>query len=99
METHSKADDIIFEEYKGTGNMEVKLDRFLSDRRVFPAIDLLQSATRRDELLYHPDEFNRITVLRRQLSALPPLEATEVLIHALKATQSNAQLLLGGLRG
>ena len=99
VETHSKADDIIFEEYKGTGNMEVKLDRFLSDRRVFPAIALLQSATRRDELLYHPDEFNRITVLRRQLSALPPLEATEVLIHALKATQSNAQLLLGGLRG
>ncbi len=99
VETHSKADDIIFEEYKGTGNMEVKLDRFLSDRRVFPAIDLLQSATRRDELLYHPDEFNRIVVLRRQLSALPPLEATEVLIHALKATQSNAQLLMGGLRG
>jgi transcription termination factor Rho len=99
VETHSKADDVIFEEYKGTGNMEVKLDRFLSDRRVFPAIDLLQSATRRDELLYHPDEFNRITVLRRQLSALPPLEATEVLIHALKATQTNAQLLMGGLRG
>lgn len=99
VETHSKADDIIFEEYKGTGNMEVKLDRYLSDRRVFPALDLLQSATRRDELLYHPDEFNRITVLRRQLSALPPLEATEVLLHALKATQSNAQLLMGGLRG
>lgn len=99
VETHSKADDIIFEEYKGTGNMEVKLDRFLSDRRVFPAIDLLQSATRRDELLYHPDEFNRIMVLRRQLASLPALEATEVLIHALKATQSNAQLLMGGLRG
>jgi transcription termination factor Rho len=99
VETHSKADDIIFEEYKGTGNMEVKLDRFLSDRRIFPALDLLQSATRRDELLYHPDEFNRITMLRRQLASLPPLEATEVLIHALKATQSNAQLLMGGLRG
>jgi transcription termination factor Rho len=99
VETHSKADDIIFEEYKGTGNMEVKLDRFLSDRRVFPAIDLLQSATRRDELLYHPDEFNRIMVLRRQLASLPALEATEVLLHALKATPSNAQLLMGGLRG
>jgi transcription termination factor Rho len=99
VETHSKADDVIFEEYKGTGNMEVKLDRYLADRRVFPAIDLLQSATRRDDLLYHPDEFQRVTVLRRQLSALPPVEATEVLLHAIKATNNNAALLLGGLRG
>jgi transcription termination factor Rho len=99
IDTHSKMDDIIFEEYKGTGNMEVKLDRYLAERRVFPAIDLLQSATRRDELLYHPDEFQRITVLRRQLAALPPIEATEVLIHALKATSNNAALLMGGLRG
>jgi transcription termination factor Rho len=99
IDTHSKMDDIIFEEYKGTGNMEVKLDRYLAERRVFPAIDLLQSATRRDELLYHPDEFQRITVLRRQLAALPPMEATEVLLHALKATNNNAALLMGGLRG
>ncbi len=99
VDTHSRMDDIIFEEYKGTGNMEVKLDRFLSERRIFPAIDLLQSATRRDELLYHPDEYHRITVLRRQLAALPAAEATEVLIHALKATTSNASLLMGGLRG
>jgi transcription termination factor Rho len=99
VETHSKADDVIFEEYKGTGNMEVKLDRYLADRRVFPAIDLLQSATRRDDLLYHPDEFHRITVLRRQLSALPSAEATEVLLHAIKATSNNAALLMGGLRG
>ncbi len=99
VDTHSKMDDIIFEEYKGTGNMEVKLDRYLAERRVFPAIDMLQSATRRDDLLYHPDEFQRITVLRRQLAALPPIEATEVLIHALRATTSNASLLLGGLRG
>jgi transcription termination factor Rho len=99
VETHSKADDIIFEEYKGTGNMEVKLDRYLADRRVFPALDLLQSATRRDDLLYHPDEYHRVTVLRRQLSALPSLEATEVLLHAIKATTNNAALLMGGLRG
>jgi transcription termination factor Rho len=99
VETHSKMDDIIFEEYKGTGNMEVKLDRFLSDRRVFPAIDLAQSATRRDDLLYHPDEFHRVQILRRQLAALPPLEATEVLIHALKKTETNAELVMGGLRG
>jgi transcription termination factor Rho len=99
VETHSKMDDIIFEEYKGTGNMEVKLDRFLSDRRVFPAIDLAQSATRRDDLLYHPDEFHRVQILRKQLAALPPLEATEVLIHALKKTETNAELVMGGLRG
>jgi transcription termination factor Rho len=99
VETHSKADDIIFEEYKGSGNMEVKLDRYLADRRVFPAIDLLQSATRRDDLLYHPDEYHRVTVLRRQLSALPSAEATEVLLHAIKATPNNAALLMGGLRG
>ncbi len=99
VDTHSKADEIIFEEYKGTGNMEVKLDRYLADRRVFPAIDLLQSATRRDDLLYHPDEYQRVTVLRRQLAAIPSLEATEVLLHALKATANNAALLMGGLRG
>lgn len=99
VETHSKADDVIFEEYKGTGNMEVKLDRYLADRRVFPALDLLQSATRRDDLLYHPDEYHRVTVLRRQLAALPPVEATEVLLHAIKATTNNAALLMGGLRG
>jgi transcription termination factor Rho len=79
--------------------MEVKLDRYLADRRVFPAIDLLQSATRRDDLLYHPDEYHRVTVLRRQLSALPSAEATEVLLHAIKATSNNAALLMGGLRG
>lgn len=99
VETHSRADEVIFEEYKGTGNMEVKLDRYLSDRRVFPAIDLLQSATRRDDLLYHPDEYQRIGVLRKQLAALPPVEATEVLLHALNATPTNAALLMGGLRG
>ncbi len=99
VDTHSRADDVIFEEYKGTGNMEVKLDRYLAERRVFPAIDLLQSATRRDELLYHPDEYQRIIVLRRQLAALPQNDAMEVLIHALKATESNARLLMGGLRG
>jgi transcription termination factor Rho len=98
VETHSRMDEVIFEEYKGTGNMEVKLDRYIAERRIFPAIDLLQSATRRDELLYHPMEYERVTVLRKQLAALPPAEATEVLIHALKSTKSNAELLMGGLR-
>ncbi len=99
IETQSRMDDVIFEEFKGTGNMELHLDRGLSDKRVFPAINFLASATRRDELLYHPEEFQRISVLRRQLAALPPLEATEVLIHAIKSTKSNAELLLAGLRG
>ena len=99
VETHSRMDEVIFEEYKGTGNMEVKLDRYIAERRIFPAIDLLQSATRRDELLYHPQEYDRIAVLRKQLAALPPAEATEVLLHALRSTKSNAELLMGGLRG
>ena len=99
VETQSRMDEVIFEEYKGTGNMEVKLDRYIAERRIFPAIDLLQSATRRDELLYHPHEYERIALLRKQLAALPPAEATEVLLHAIKSTKSNAELLMGGLRG
>jgi transcription termination factor Rho len=78
--------------------MEIRLDRALSDKRVFPAINFLASGTRRDELLYHPQEFEKINVLRRQLAALPAMEATEVLLHALRATNSNAELLLSGLR-
>lgn len=98
VETQSRMDDLIFEEFKGTGNMEVRLDRNLSDKRIFPAINFLASGTRRDELLYHPKEFEKISVLRRQLAALPAFEATEILIHALKQTNSNAELLLTGLR-
>ena len=97
IETNSRMDDLIFEEYKGTGNMELHLDRGLSDKRVFPAINFLASATRRDDLLYHPQEFERVNVLRRQLAALPPMEATEVLIHALNPPSRNAELLLTGL--
>jgi transcription termination factor Rho len=98
VETNSKADDLIFEEYKGTGNMEIRLDRTLGDKRIFPAINIPQSATRRDDLLYHPREFDRVNMIRKQLAALPPFEATEILIHAVKATHSNAELLLTGLR-
>jgi len=98
VETNSRMDDLIFEEYKGTGNMELHLDRGLSDKRVYPALNILASATRRDELLYHPQEFERVNILRRQLAAFPPMEATEILIHALKSTKSNAELLLTGLR-
>ena len=98
IETGSKADDVIFEEYKGTGNMELHLDRELLERRVFPAIQILKSGTRRDELLYHPDELARVHLLRRQLAELPAMEAMEQLIGALHATKSNAELLLLGLR-
>ena len=98
IETNSKMDDLIFEEYKGTGNMEIRLDRNLGDQRIFPAINFPQSATRRDDLLYHAREFDKVNVLRKQLAALPPLEATQVLIHAIKSTHSNAELLLTGLR-
>ena len=98
IETGSKADDVIFEEYKGTGNMELHLDRELLERRVFPAIQILKSGTRRDELLYHPDELARVHLLRRQLAELPAMEAMEQLITALHATKSNTELLLMGLR-
>jgi transcription termination factor Rho len=98
VETNSRMDDLIFEEYKGTGNMEVRLDRGLADKRIYPALNIPASGTRRDELLYHPQEFAKINVLRKQLASLPPMEATEVLLHAIKATRSNAELLLAGLR-
>ena len=91
-------DQVIFEEFKGTGNMELHLDRSLSDQRIFPAIHIVNSGTRREALLYHPAEFERITLLRRELAQLPAVEAMEVLLANLKATRTNAELLLAGLR-
>ncbi len=99
VETQSRMDDLIFEEFKGTGNMEVHLDRSIAEQRIFPAIHIVKSGTRREELLYHPDEHERIIVLRRQLSELPATEAMEVLAANLRNTKSNAELLLTGLRG
>lgn len=98
IETESRMDQVIFEEFKGTGNMELHLDRSLAEQRLFPAIHVLNSGTRREELLYHPDEFERVTLLRRELAQLPAIEAVEVLLANLKATRSNAELLLAGLR-
>ena len=89
---------MIFEEFKGTGNMEIYLDREMAERRVFPAIHTLQSGTRKDELLYHPDEQQRVNGLRRQLAQMPVGEAMEMLIKNIKLTGSNAELLLRGLR-
>ena len=99
VETHSRMDDLIFEEYKGTGNMEIHLDRSIMEQRVFPAIHITKSGTRREELLYHPDEFERVALLRRQLSELPAAEAMEILCLNLETTKSNAELLLQGLKG
>ncbi len=93
VETGSRMDDHIFEEFKGTGNMELDLDRNLADRRVFPAIDIVHSGTRHDELLYDEETLKRITQLRRLLAGLESVEATELLIDRLKHTKSNAEFL------
>ncbi|PYK26497.1 MAG: transcription termination factor Rho [Verrucomicrobia bacterium] len=97
-ETGSRMDALIFEEFKGTGNMELHLDRGLQEKRMYPAIHPLLSATRREELLYHPDEWDRVLMLRKTMAALPPLESMEKLIDNLHATKTNAELLLSGLR-
>lgn len=98
IETESRMDDVIFEEFKGTGNMEVRLDRELAERRVFPAIHIPQSGTRNDDRLYHPDEFVKVLEIRRQLAQLPVGDAIETLLKNLRATKTNAELLLRGLR-
>jgi transcription termination factor Rho len=97
-ETGSRMDELIFEEFKGTGNMELHLDRGLQEKRLYPAIHPLLSATRREELLYHPDEWERVLMLRKTMAAIPPLEAMEKLIDNLLATKTNAELLLSGLK-
>jgi transcription termination factor Rho len=98
IETESRMDEVIFEEFKGTGNMELHLDRALLEKRIYPSIHILKSGTRRDDLLYHPDEFARITILRKKLAQLPAIEAMEVLLNTIKATKTNAELLLSALR-
>ena len=98
IETGSRMDELIFEEFKGTGNMELHLDRALVEKRLYPAIHVLQSATRREDLLYHPDEWERVQMLRKTMAALPPIEAMEKLIENLEVTKTNAELLLSGLR-
>jgi len=94
VDTGSRMDEVIFEEFKGTGNMEVHLDRALVDRRIFPSINIERSGPRKEELLYHPDELSRIVLLRRALTGVPPVEAMELLLGKLKKTQSNIMFLL-----
>jgi len=84
IETGSRMDEVIFEEFKGTGNMELHLDRHLVDKRLFPAINIEKSGTRKEENLYHPDEMKKIYILRRALASVPPIEAMEMIIERLK---------------
>ncbi len=97
VETESRMDEIIFEEFKGTGNMEIRLDRELSERRIYPAISIPQSGTRNDDRLYHPQEMIRVLQVRRQLASLPGWEGLQTLLRNIVKTQNNAELLLKGL--
>lgn len=95
IETGSKMDEVIFEEFKGTGNLELDLDRSLSDKRIFPAINIEKSGTRKEELLYHPDELTKIYTLRRAMKGIPAADSMEMLIQRLKKVKTNVEFLLG----
>jgi transcription termination factor Rho len=94
-ETGSKMDEVIFEEFKGTGNMELQLDRKIANRRIFPAVDLSSSSTRRDDLLLDKETLQRLWVLRKHLSDMNPVEAMEFLLNQLSKTRSNEEFLIG----
>ena len=93
VETGSRMDEVIFEEFKGTGNMELVLDRHISDKRIFPAIDINRSGTRKEELLLSDHELNRVYLLRNFLSDMPPAEAIEFLLERMKRTETNLEFL------
>ena len=93
IDTGSRMDDVIFEEFKGTGNMELVLDRRLSDRRIFPSFDLIRSGTRKEELLLTKKELARVWVLRKILSEMTPVEAMEFLLDRVKRTSTNQEFL------
>jgi transcription termination factor Rho len=94
VDTGSRMDEVIFEEFKGTGNMELQLDRNLFQKRIYPAIDVKKSNTRKEDMLMHPDELNRVWILRKVLNELNPAEAMELLVDRLGKTKSNAEFLL-----
>lgn len=94
VETGSRMDEVIFEEFKGTGNMEIVLDRKLVDRRIWPAIDITKSGTRREEMLLDPQEYRLITVLRRVLSEMSPTDSMELLTSKMAKTKTNAEFLM-----
>jgi transcription termination factor Rho len=95
VETNSRADEVIFQEFKGTGNMELVLDRKIAEQRVYPAIDIFMSGTRREELLIPPDDLHKIHIIRRGLAGYKPLEAVERLLFFMKKFPTNAQMLAG----
>ena len=99
VDTGSRMDDIIFEEFKGTGNMEIHLDRKLVDKRVFPAVDILKSGTRKEELLIPKDDLNRVWVLRKVLTPLSPTEAMELLLSKMGKTKNNGEFLAAMAQG
>jgi transcription termination factor Rho len=94
VDTGSRMDDVIFEEFKGTGNLEIHLDRKLVDKRIWPAIDINKSGTRREEILMDPEEFRRVTIMRRVLADMNPPDAMELLVTRLAKTKTNAEFLL-----
>jgi transcription termination factor Rho len=94
VDTGSRMDEVIFEEFKGTGNMEIVLDRKLVDRRVWPAIDINRSGTRREEMLLDPEEYRRICIVRRVLQDMNPPDAMELLVSRLQKTRTNAEFLM-----
>jgi transcription termination factor Rho len=93
VDTGSRMDEVIFEEFKGTGNLEIHLDRKLTDRRVFPSIDIQKSGTRKEELLIQKEDLNRVWVLRKVLTPLSPVEAMELLLSKMAKTKTNADFL------
>lgn len=98
VETGSKMDEVIFEEFKGTGNMELHLDRALSEKRIFPALSMDKSGTRKEELLYHPEEIQKIYSLRRAMKGIPSEDAMEMLIQRIKKTSTNVEFLMSVAR-
>ena len=94
IDTGSRMDEVIFEEFKGTGNSELVLDRKIADKRIFPAIDINRSGTRKEELLFTPEEIKRIWMLRKLLNEMDPVEAMEILVSKMKKTRVNAEFLM-----
>lgn len=93
VDTGSRMDDVIFEEFKGTGNMELHLDRNLVNRRVFPAVEITRSGTRKEEMLLSSEELNKIWILRKVLDQLSPVDAMELLLDRMRGTESNSDFL------
>ena len=93
IDTGSRMDEVIFEEFKGTGNMEIYLDRYLADKRTFPAIDINRSGTRKEELLLKPEVLNRVWILRKLLSSMSPVDSMEFMLDKMKGTKSNQEFL------